>query len=168
MAATARALEHLVRPLRRRHRVAWVAAGIGAAALVLGGGAWLVRLGAIEAPWWVLAAWAGALLAVTATLVVAWRQELTLRLPVLARTLEESGSWRRGSLVSLLESPAAGTSEALLGLADEALASEVAARGGVAAQPLWRGAGTRLAAGGGLLGLGLFTLGAAGPAGEFQ
>ena len=163
MAATARALERLARPLRRRYRAAWVAAAGGAAALVLGTGAWLARLGAIEAPWWVLAAWAAALAAVAVIVLLAWRQALTLRLPAMARALEEGGSWRRGALVSLLDAPATGTSGALLGLADETRAAEVAAQGCAAALPLSRRAAGRLAAGAALLAVGLLTLGAAGP-----
>jgi hypothetical protein len=163
VAATASALERLARPLRRRHRAAWAAAAAGAAALVLGTGSWLARLGAIEAPWWVLAAWAAALAAVAGTAILAWREALRLRLPAVARTLEESGSWRRGALVSLLDAPAAGTSGALLGLADEARAAEVAVQGRAAALSLSRRAAGRLAAGAALLAAGLLTLGAAGP-----
>lgn len=162
-AATARALEHLARPLRFRHRAGWAAGAFGAAALLLGLGAWLARLHVLEAPWWVLAAWAAALMAIAAAAGLAWRHDFALRLPAMARALEEGGSWRRGALVALLETPAAGTSEALFGLADEARATDVVLRGRTAADPLARRAGRRLAAGVGLLALGLAALGAAGP-----
>jgi hypothetical protein len=162
-AATARALERLARPLRLRHRAGWAAAGCGAAALLLGLGAWLARLHVLDAPWWVLAAWAAALTAAAAIVALARRHDVALRLPSVARTLEQDGGWRRGALVALLEGPAAGTSDALFGLADEMRATDVAARGVAAAQPLARRAGRRLAAGVGVLALGLAALGAAGP-----
>ncbi len=161
--ATARALERLARPLRLRQRLGWASAACGAAVLLLGAAAWLARLGVLNAPWWVLAAWAAALTAVAATAAIAWRHDTELRLPAVARALEDRGAWRRGALVALLDSPAAGTSDALLGLADAARATDLAERGSAAAEPLARHAGRRLAVGLGLLALGLGTLGAAGP-----
>ena len=68
-AATARALHRLSRPLRHRAGAGWLGLGVGAAALLLGLGAWAVELGWIAGPGWVLLAWAGSI--VTA-LVVAW------------------------------------------------------------------------------------------------
>ncbi|MGH7517963.1 MAG: hypothetical protein ACREOC_10905 [Gemmatimonadales bacterium] len=161
--ATTRALERIARPLRLRQRAGWMAAGFGAAALLLGAAAWLARWQVLNAPWWVLAAWAAALTAAGAVAAIAWRHDLALRLPAVAHTLEDGGGWRRGALVALLEAPAAGTSEALLGLADETRATDLAERGPEAAAPLARRVGRRLAAGVGLLVLGLATLGAAGP-----
>jgi hypothetical protein len=161
--ATTRALERLARPLRLRERAGWVAAALGASALLLGAAAWLARLQVLDAPWWVLAAWAAALAAAAAVAALGWRHDTTLRLPAIARALEDGGAWRRGALVALLESPAAGTSDALLGLADQARATDLAARGPDAVIPLARRAGRRLAAGLGLLAVGLTVLGAAGP-----
>jgi hypothetical protein len=161
--ATAEALERLVRPLRVRQRSGWVAALMGVMALLLGAAAWLARLRVLEAPWWVLAAWAVALAAGAAVAAMAWRHDGSLRLTALARALEDGGTWRRGALVALLEPPAAGTSDALRSFADRARASDVSQLGPAAVTPLERRAGRRLVAGVGLLALGLTVLGAAGP-----
>ncbi|HEU5169620.1 MAG TPA: DUF4175 family protein [Gemmatimonadales bacterium] len=161
--ATACALERLARPLRLRQRAGSAAAALGTAALLLGGAAWLARLGVLTAPWWVLAAWAAALASIGVVAGYARRREAALALPSLARQLEDSGGWRRGAIAALLESPAPGTSGALFHLADEARAADLASRGVAAAAPLARTAGRRLAAGAGLLALGAAALGAAGP-----
>jgi hypothetical protein len=161
--ATVRALDRLARPLRVRHRAGWAAAACGAAALLLGSGAWLARLQIVDAPWWVLAAWAAALATAAAVAAAAWRNDRVLGLRAIARSLEDGGAWRRGALVGLLDPPAAGTSSALLELADQARATDLAERGPRAAEPLARRAGRRFVAGLGLLVLGLAALGAAGP-----
>ncbi|HET8623250.1 MAG TPA: hypothetical protein VFM14_06785, partial [Gemmatimonadales bacterium] len=161
--ATARALESLARPLRLWQRAGWAAALTGTMILSLGAWAWIVRLRVLDAPWWVLAAWAVAIAAAAAILVAAWRQEPKLRLPAVARALEDGGTWRRGALVALLEVPAAGTSDALRGLADQHRATDLAQRGPAAVTPLVRQAGRRCVVGLGVLALGLAVLGAAGP-----
>ncbi|HEX5388011.1 MAG TPA: DUF4175 family protein [Gemmatimonadales bacterium] len=163
--ATARALEQLARPIRARSRAAWLAAALGVAALVLGLMAWLARLEVLSAPWWVLAAWALALAGLAGVMFHAVRREPTLALRSFARQLEQAGGWREGALATMLDRPAAGTSDALLGLADRARADDLAARGRAAAAPLARSAAERLVAGGTCLMLGLGTLAAAGPLG---
>ncbi len=161
--ATARALERIARPLRRRQRGGWAAAVGGTAALLLGTGAWLARLGVLGGPWWVFAAWAAALGAAAVVAVLAWRRDLALQLPAVARALEDGGAWRNGALAALLEPPARGTSDALRALADATRATDVIERGPAAAAPLAQRAARRLMLGIAVLGVGLLTLGAAGP-----
>ena len=81
-----------------------------------------------------------------------------LRASRLARRLEELGAWRRGTLTSLLDAAAPGTSGALLDLADRRSGRRAAARGargGRAAGPpgadppgRWRGLPARIGAAG--------------------
>jgi hypothetical protein len=135
-AATARALHRLSRPLRLRAGAGWLALGFGVAALLLGGGAWAVRLEWITAPGWVLFAWGAAIGAVA---VVAWQAVTALRALShvrLARRLEELGAWRQGALTALLDRAAIGTSEALLARADATEADQVERRGGTAVEPI--------------------------------
>ncbi len=163
MTATMRALERLARPIRIRTRAGWTATALGLGAICLGGAAWLARLGAITAPWWVLAAWTGALAALAVVVVVARRRDLALALPSFARGLESAGGWRLGAISALLDPPAAGTSDALLGLADQARAADLAQRGAEAARSFAHSATERLLVGVGCLAIGCALLGAAGP-----
>src|SRR4029077_15959259 len=161
--ATLQALEGLARPLRARSRAGWAAGAVGLAALVLGGAAWLARLSVLTAPWWVLAAWALALVAVGAVLALAWRREAGLALRAVARRLEEAGGWRHGAISALLDVPARGTSEALFGLADRSGAATLSSHGAAAVEPLAHAVRRRLLLGAAALTLGLGTLAAAGP-----
>jgi hypothetical protein len=161
--ATAQALERLARPLRAQSRAGWAAGAVGLAALVLGSAAWLARLSVLTAPWWVLAAWALALLALAAVAGAAFRRDAGLGPRAIAGRLEEAGGWRRGAISALLEPPAPGTSEALFGLADRRGADTLSHHGAEAAAPLARTAGIRLAGGAAALALGLGILTAAGP-----
>lgn len=161
--ATAQALERLARPLRAQSRAGWAAGAVGLAALVLGTAAWLARLSVLTAPWWVLAAWALALLALAAVVAAAFRRDAGLGLQAIAKRLEEAGGWRQGAISALLDPPAHGTSEALFGLADRRGADTLSHHGAEAAAPLARTAVVRLAAGAAALALGLGTLAAAGP-----
>jgi hypothetical protein len=136
--ATQGALGRLGRPLRARNGAGWVALALGVAGLLLGGWAWTVRLGWFEAPYWVLAAWATVLLGLAVVLSLAWGAQRRLSTLRLARRLEESGAWRRGTLTSLLDSAASGTSGALLDLADRVQAEEVADRGPLAVRSIAR------------------------------
>ncbi|HKG33183.1 MAG TPA: hypothetical protein VKB22_05590, partial [Gemmatimonadales bacterium] len=136
--ATQQELYHLVQPLRSRSWLAWIALGLGTAALLLGGSAWLVRLGWLTVPYWVLAAWGLALLGLAAIACLAWRNQRQLTPPSLARSLEDLGAWRRGSLTALLDSSASGTSHALFQLADRTQADEIRARGQAALEPIAR------------------------------
>ena len=162
-AATARALHRLSRPLRHRAGAGWLALGVGAAALLLGAGAWTVRLGWITAPGWVLLAWAAAALVVGA---VAWRGWAALRglsYARLAGRLEESGAWRRGTLTALLDQAAPGTSAALLARADATQAGEVERRGADAVEPIARPVRLLATASVAVLALGLAAFTSAGP-----
>ncbi|HTC23515.1 MAG TPA: hypothetical protein VK688_04085, partial [Gemmatimonadales bacterium] len=117
--ATVQALERLARPLRMQSRAGWAAGALGLAALMLGCVAWLARLNVLTAPWWVLAAWALALLALAVVIALALRHDAGIGLRSIARRLEEHGGWREGAISTLLDPPAPGTSDALLGLADQ-------------------------------------------------
>jgi hypothetical protein len=137
-AATARALHRLARPLRRRAGAGWLGLGVGAAALLLGLGAWAVELGWVLGPGWVLLAWAAAILTLAVVAWLAWSALRELDHARLARRLEEVGAWREGTLTALLDEAATGTSAALLAQADAAQAGEVARRGILAVEPIAR------------------------------
>lgn len=162
-ASTQLALQRLARPLRTRAAVGWAVLALGVGALLLGTAAWIVQLGEVEAPYWVLLAWAGAAVAVGALAAVALSVQSGLSTPGLARRLEELGAWRRGSLTSLLDRSAAGTSGALFELADRAQAAELARRGADAAGPLVQPVRAVSLAGLAALALGLAAFGSAGP-----
>ena len=136
--ATQVALQRLSRPLRGLAILGWTALALGTGALLLGLAAWLVRLGRFEAPYWVLVAWAAAGGALVGTAIAGWRAHGRLSPRNLAGHLEELGAWRRGTLTSLLDRSAAGTSDALLALADRTQADDVAQRGTDAAAPVAR------------------------------
>lgn len=161
--ATRSALARLVRPIRFRSQLAWAALGVGLVALVLGVAGWLVRLGWVAAPYWVLVAWGVAIGVVVAVTATAFRRLRELRLRRLAARLEELGAWRRGALTALLDSSAPGTSEDLLGAADRLQAAEVQRRGAAAVAPLRRPVGILLAASLGLLVVGVAAFTSAGP-----
>ncbi len=154
--ATQLALQRLARPIRARATLGWAALALGVGALLLGGAAWVVRLGGLDAPYWVLVAWGAALAALAGTAWLAWRAHGRLSAGGVAGRLEESGAWRRGTLTALLDRSAAGTSDALLAFADRAQADEVFRRGAEAAEPVARR--VRFL---GLVGLGVLTLGLA-------
>ncbi|HEY3011115.1 MAG TPA: hypothetical protein VGJ36_00115 [Gemmatimonadales bacterium] len=136
--ATHRALQRLGRPLRSRARLAWASIGLGTVALLLGTAAWAVRLGWITVPYWVLGAWAGALLVLATIGYLGWDNQRRLSTPQLARSLEELGAWRRGTLSGLLDATASGTSGPLLDLADREHAAEIERRGWSAVEPIAR------------------------------
>ena len=163
MTATETALRRLAAPLRGWSRAAWVATALGLAALALGGAAWLVRLGWVLSPLWVLGAWAAAL-AVLA--IAAWygrRHSSGLGAPGIAGRLETIGEWRHGSLTALLERSAPGTSESLLAAADRAQAEDVQRRGHAAVEPVRAEVRRRSAAGAACLVGGVALLLSAGP-----
>ncbi len=157
--ATREALQRLSRPLRIRARLGWIALGLGTSALVLGTAAWLVRLQWLTAPYWVLAAWGAALVALGALLFLAWSALARLTPGRVARQLEEQGAWRQGTLTSLLDSAAPGTSASLFGMADRVLAGELTERGQEAVKPIAAPVRSLVLLGGALLlaGLGAFT-----------
>src|SRR4051812_3696566 len=161
--ATQLALQRLGRPLRGRNRAGLVALAVGIVALVLGLAAWTVRLGWFSVPYWVLLAWALALLALFAVGYLAWETQRRLSTLRLAGRLEELGAWRRGALTALLDAAAAGTSGALLDLADRAQARELEQRGLAAVEPIARPVRLLLLAGAACLLLGAFAFSTAGP-----
>ena len=136
--ATGRALRRLARPLRSRTQLAWLAMATGTVALVLGVAAWVFQLGWLTVPYWVLAAWGAALLGLAVVGYLAWKNHRELTPSRLARSLEELGAWRRGTLTALLDASASGTSGALLAMADRAHAEEVELRGSSAVEPIAR------------------------------
>jgi hypothetical protein len=136
--ATLNALQRLARPLRTISGAGWAALGLGIVAVLLGGWAWTVRLGWLSAPYWVLLAWMMALLALSAVGRLAWSAQARLSTRRLAGSLEELGAWRRGTLTSLLDTAATGTSRELLDLADRAQAEDVGRRGVTAVEPIAR------------------------------
>jgi hypothetical protein len=161
--ATHRSLADLSRPIRRGSRAGWAALAIGGALLLLGVGAWLVRVGVVSAPWWVFVAWGMAIVTLVAILVAARRSDPHFSTAGVASWLEEGGAWRRGALTAFLDSPAPGTSPELLGAADAARAGEVASRGRDAVSPIERPVRRRALTSFAVLALGLATLGTAGP-----
>jgi uncharacterized protein DUF4175 len=161
--ATHRALQRLARPLQSRNGAGWAALSLGAVALLLGAAAWMVRLGWLSVPYWVLGAWAAALVAVLAVGYFGWETQRGLSTSRLAWRLEQLGAWRRGTLTSLLDASASGTSDALLRLADQANAQEIERRGASAVEPIARPVRALLAAGAACLLVGLLTFTSAGP-----
>lgn len=135
---TLNALQQLARPIRTRSWAGLAGLGLGSAALLLGLGAWSVRLGIVNAPYWVLLTWALVLLAIVAVAYLALVIWARLRAHRIASTLEELGAWRKGTLTSLLDETAAGTSQALLEVADRAHAADLLRRGPSAVEPVRR------------------------------
>ena len=136
--ATRGALHRLGRPLRTRSSAGWAALALGTVAVLLGSWAWSVRLGWLSAPYWVLLAWIMALVGLIAVVWLAWAAQSRLSTARLAGRLEELGEWRRGTLTSLLDTAASGTSGALLNLADQAQADDIERRGAIAVEPIAR------------------------------
>src|SRR4051794_372208 len=132
------ALRRIGRPLQGRSQAAWCSLAVGVVALLLGGAAWLVRLGWLTVPYWVLAAWAVAVVAALLLSYAGWHNQQQYSAPRLARSLEDIGAWRAGTLTALLEPAASGTSSALLDLADRAQARELERRGPAALEPIAR------------------------------
>jgi len=161
--ATRLALQRLAQPLRTRATLGWAALALGVGALLLGMAAWTVRLGWLEAPYWVLAAWGATCAVLVAVASMAWNARARLSAGRVAGRLEELGAWRRGALTALLGRSATGTSESLLELADRMQADEVVRRGATAVEPLARAVRSLGLAGLGILALGLAALGSAGP-----
>lgn len=156
-------LRAIVAPIRRLSRLGQICLALGAAALILAAAVWVVRLGWVDAPWWVLAAWSLALPTLAGMLWRARRRDRVFADEPIARHLEATGTWRRGALTSLLEPAASGTSGPLHQAADQALAGELASRGRGAVEPLARRVRREAVAGGFCLGAGLIAFAAAGP-----
>ena len=161
--ATREALDRLARPLRRASGAGWVTLAVGGAALVLGAAAWLVRLGWVGTPAWVLAAWGLVLIGLVGIATVARRGHAQLRTASVARALERPGLWRAGALSSMLDASAGGTSAELWIAADRAHASELDRRGADALRPMAHAMRARIGAAAALLILGLAAFTSAGP-----
>jgi hypothetical protein len=161
--ATYLALQRVAGPLRARATVGWTALAIGTGAFLLGAATWVVRLGRLEAPYWVLLAWGGTVAVLGAAAWLTWRARVRLSAGGLAGRLEDLGAWRRGALTALLDHSAAGTSGALLELADRVQAADLAVRGVTAAEPVAQPVRVLGLAGLAVLGLGLAAFGSAGP-----
>jgi hypothetical protein len=131
--------------------------------MLLASAAWIVRLGGLDAPYWVLLAWAAALVVLVTIAFFAARALARLSAGGVAGGLEGSGAWRRGALSTLLEDSAAGTSDSLLAWADRAQAQDVAQRGASVVEPLARPVRVFALAGLAVLGLGLSAFVSAGP-----
>jgi len=127
MSRTGSALAALLGGFRRLSLAAWCAAAGGAVTLLFGGVAWGARLGWLGQPVWVLVAWAIGAVVLLLVALLTVRQVRRLSPGWLASQLEAVG-FRRGALSGHLEPAAAGTSDALLALADERQASDLTAR----------------------------------------
>ncbi|MBA2293002.1 MAG: hypothetical protein H0W15_11170 [Gemmatimonadales bacterium] len=129
------ALDAAARLLRGASGLARLMLGVTSAAVLLAVAAWLFRLGALDAPGWVLAVWVGLVVAVLTGL--AWGRHAIRALGPwhVARRLEVDGAWRRGSLTTVLDGTARGTSSDLHDAAIRRSADDVAARAGVALAP---------------------------------
>lgn len=158
---TGAALERLAAPLRRSARLAAVGASAGAAAFVLGVGAWLAVAGVLRAPLAIVATWAIALAAGVALLAFALRAGRGLDAARVARALEAQGGWRRGALLALLQPAQAGASAALAAAADAGRADELSAAGAPRVAEAFATLRRRVRAAGAVLAAGLATLGGA-------
>ncbi len=161
--ATYLALQRLARPLQMRALLGWAALALGGGALLLGAAAWIVGLGWLDAPYWVLVAWGAVLVLCAVAGWLGWVAGMRLSAGGVAGSLEELGAWRRGALTALLDRSAAGTSAALLDLADRSQADDVVRRGVTAAEPLARPVRVLGLAGLSALVVGLAAFGSAGP-----
>jgi uncharacterized protein DUF4175 len=161
--ATLGALHQVARPMRTRSWAGLVGLGLGSAAWLLGVAAWCVRLGWISAPYWVLVAWALAAIALGVVGYLATGTWARLTSRRLAATLEELGAWRRGTLTSLLDPSASGTSSSLLEMADRIHADDVLRRGPGAVEPVARSVRALAVAGLICLLAGAVAFGSAGP-----
>ncbi len=141
---TPRALADLARPLRRLGFAAAAAAGLGAALLAIAVAAWLVRLGVVRSPLWVVVTWILAFVAIGAAGLVARHRSGRVAMRAVARTVEGTPGWRRGAVTGVLDGASDGTSPALFAAADQAAADALGQRGALALDPIrqrWRSSG---------------------------
>ncbi len=129
------ALDAAARVLRGASGLARLMLGVTSAAVMLAVAAWLFRVGALDAPAWILVTWAALLLAVVIGLVWGRHAIRSLGPWHVARRLEDDGAWRRGSLTTILEGTAVGTSPELHDAALRRSADDVAARAGASLSP---------------------------------
>lgn len=129
------ALDSAARLLRGASGLARLMLGVTSAAVLLAVAAWLFRLGVLDAPAWVLAVWVGLLIAVLTGLTWGRHAIRSLGPWHVARRLEMDGGWRRGSLTTVLDGAATGTSSELHDAALRRSAKDVAERAGAALAP---------------------------------
>lgn len=163
MTRTALALDAAARPLRLRRAVAGVALTIGLVLLALGLAAGLARLDVWRSPAWVPLAWAIVLGLVGLGGWWMQRRVHSLATPAVAERLERQGPWRLGSLRAHLQPGQLGTSEELRHAADLRSARTVEAGAPEALATVSASIGRELAAGAGVVLLGLLALAAARP-----
>lgn len=127
MSRTGSVLHGLLGGFRRLEALTLAAAIAGGLTLLLGLASWAARLGWFGQPWWVLVAWGLALILLSLALFLARRSLVRLSPGWLAGQIEAQG-FRRGALAGHLEPAVAGTSPALLELADQRQADELNGR----------------------------------------
>ena len=127
MSRTASLVTGLLGGFRRLEAATVAGAAAGGLALLLGLAAWAARLGWFAQPWWVLVAWGIALVLLGIVVVLGRLSLLRLSPSWLAGEIELLG-FRRGALAGHLEPAVAGTSAALLEVADQRQADELASR----------------------------------------
>jgi hypothetical protein len=133
---TTRELDRLAIPLKRRGLAGAALGGAAAVGLALAIPAWLVRLGLVRTPLWVIIAWG---VAIAAAMVAIWRGHRAVAGfsdRELAVTVEGSAGWRRGAVTAVLDGATAGTSSELFAAADQDCAAALAERGAGALAPV--------------------------------
>ena len=129
------ALDVVARPLRGLSGLARLAGGLAGTTLVCAVAAWLARIGWLGGPAWILVVWVFIVIILVASLVLARRAIAALGPWHVGEQLEDAGAWRHGALTTVLDEPAAGTSDALHAAAAAICAGEVATRGPGALAP---------------------------------
>ncbi|MBK9068330.1 MAG: hypothetical protein IPL76_15850 [Gemmatimonadetes bacterium] len=162
MSLTGQRLQALVSGFRRLALASWAGGGLGLACVLLGAAAWAARLGWFGQPWWVLATW-GVVLALAGAVLLRSRRQLAGLSPGWVAERLEAAGFRQGALRAHLEPAAAGTSAALLALADGEAAQAVGARGPDLLRPVLERFRRAALLGGGALVAGLLLLGSARP-----
>ena len=122
------ALDLVARPLRGLSGLARVLAGLAAAVSAFTVAAWLARIDWLTAPEWILVVWLFTVVILSASFMLARRAIAALGPWHLGEQLERTGGWRHGALTTVLDTPAAGTSESLHAAAATIRAEEVTRR----------------------------------------
>ena len=133
-----RALESVARPLRGMSGLARLLAGVAIAAGIFALAAWTARGGWLIGPVWILIAWFAAGMVLGASMMLARRAIGRLGAWQIGLDLERTGAWRNGALTTVLDAPAAGTSDSLHVAAADSRAAEVLSRAGNVLRPTFR------------------------------
>ena len=104
------ALDEVARPLRGMRGLARLLIGFASALALAAGAAWLARAGLLAGPLPVLLLWVLGPLLCVAELVAARQAVRRLGPWHVGALLERFGTWRLGSLTTVLDAPAPGTS----------------------------------------------------------